>query len=181
MKIYTKTGDQGTTALFGGTRVLKSHERIEAYGTVDELNALIGLLASYAINEKRKEFLIRIQEILFSMGALLAADPNKKNLKLPTLTQDHINALEASIDHMEENLPELKSFILPGGHKEVAFCHLARTVCRRAERNVVKLGKTEKLPNYILIYLNRLSDYLFVLARKMTQELGAEEIPWKNS
>jgi len=179
VKIYTKTGDKGYTGLWGGTRVAKSHKRINAYGTIDELNSYLGLLTSFQANEGRKQFLHEIQRTLFSIGSILAADPEKKNLDLPPIENKTFEALEEAIDNMEKDLVPLKYFILPGGNKEVSFCHIARTVCRRAERNIVKLIQAnEVVPDIVIIYLNRLSDYLFVLARKMGKETGAEEIKW---
>lgn len=179
MKIYTKSGDLGQTSLYGGKRVSKSDIRIECYGTVDELNSYIGLLGDLEINKSRKNLLKEIQDRLFTIGAALAADPDKPKLKKPDLLETDIELLEKEIDAMQEQLPEMKSFILPGGHQQVSFCHLARTVCRRTERLVVLLAETESVEGLIVMYLNRLSDYLFVLSRKMAMELGVEEIPWK--
>jgi cob(I)alamin adenosyltransferase len=179
MKIYTKSGDLGQTSLYGGKRVSKSDIRIECYGTVDELNSYIGLLGDLEINKNRKNILKEIQDRLFTIGAALAADPDKPKLKKPDLLDADIEMLEKEIDAMQEQLPEMKSFILPGGHQHVSFCHLARTVCRRAERLVVLLAETDPVESLIIMYLNRLSDYLFVLSRKMGMELGVEEVPWK--
>lgn len=179
MKIYTKTGDQGETSLLGGTRVSKAHERIDAYGTIDELNSYIGLLRDQEVNVKRKDLLKEIQDILFTIGSSLAADPAKTNIKKPDVHDQDITILEQEIDKMEQQLPELKAFILPGGHMAVSFCHIARTVCRRAERNVIALTKNSNVDPLIIAYLNRLSDYLFVLGRMMAKELNAEEIKWK--
>lgn len=179
MKIYTKTGDKGTTALLGGARVPKSALRIEAYGTIDELNAYIGLLRDQEVNGKRVDFLYDIQNKLFSIGSLLAAQPGKRLDYLPEISEDDTGALESAIDDMNASLPEMKNFILPGGHQAVSFCHIARCVCRRAERKVVALADQEVVAGNIIVYLNRLSDYLFVLSRMMTQELGSEEIIWK--
>lgn len=179
MKIYTKTGDTGTTSLFGGKRVSKSNLRIETYGTVDELNSYIGLLRDQPVNAVRKEVLIEIQDRLFTIGSMLAADPGNTKVKIPTLAEADVLFLEKQIDGMEETLPTMKSFILPGGHQSVSFCHVARTVCRRAERQVIALNSHEPVHALVIKYLNRLSDYLFVLSRKMAQELGAEETPWK--
>lgn len=178
MKIYTKTGDFGQTSLFGGRKVAKSDLRIAAYGTVDELNAYIGLLADQAENQSRQVFLRHIQAHLFTIGTHLAADPEKKISKLPTLKPQVLAQLERHIDKMQDTLPPLKTFILPGGHTCVSFAHLARVVCRRAERKVVLLAETAQLNPEILRYLNRLSDYFFVLARKLSAEIGAAEIPW---
>ncbi len=185
MKIYTKTGDKGTTALFGGSRVPKSHYRIEAYGTVDELNANIGLIADQNIDEHSKNVLKDIQYNLFTLGAELATDPKKAKLKsgkdrlnISKINTNHIEQLESEIDKMNESLPQMTHFILPGGHPTVSYCHLSRCVCRRAERRAAALYHEEAFDDAILQYLNRLSDYLFVLARKLTKDLNAEEIQW---
>jgi cob(I)alamin adenosyltransferase len=179
MKIYTKTGDQGTTSLFGGKRVSKADLRIDTYGTIDELNAIIGLVRDQEVNQNRKNILIEIQDRLFTIGAILAAEPGNTKVKIPALTEGDIVFLEREIDRMEATLPVMKFFILPGGHQSISFCHLARTVCRRAERLVVALHQVEGVDSLVIQYLNRLSDYLFVLSRKMTSELGAEETSWK--
>lgn len=179
MKIYTKTGDKGTTALFGGKRVSKADLRIETYGTVDELNSYIGLLRDQEVNGKRKNILVEIQDRLFTVGSILATEPGNTKVKVPSLIESDITFLEKEIDGMETQLPPMKSFVLPGGHQSVSFCHVARTVCRRAERLVIALDAQEKVDSLIVQYMNRLSDYLFVLSRKMTAELGAEETPWK--
>ena len=179
MKIYTKTGDQGKTSLIGGTRVLKSHDRIEVYGTVDELNSYIGLVRDQDVNTNRRDFLKEIQDRLFTIGASLAADPEKTTQKLPDLLESDVKLLEDAMDEMSASLPELRFFVLPGGHQSISFCHIARCVCRRAERLAIGLHEQSFVAELVIIYLNRLSDYLFVLSRKMTQELGAEEIPWK--
>lgn len=179
MKIYTKTGDKGTTALFGGKRVSKADLRINTYGTVDELNAYIGLVRDQEVNTKRKEILVEIQDRLFTIGSILATEPGNTKVKVPSLSAQDVTFLEKEIDGMEAQLPPMKSFVLPGGHPSVSFCHVARTVCRRAERLVIELDAQEKVDPLIVQYLNRLSDYLFVLSRKMTAELGAEETPWK--
>lgn len=180
-KIYTKTGDKGTTSLIGGTKVAKSHRRIEAYGTVDELNSFIGLcidnLQSYSINHVLRE----TQDRLFTIGSALACDPEKETkLKIPDLKEEDITLLEAEMDKMDESLPAMKSFILPGGHIAVSTLHVARCVCRRAERCCVRMQKKDdEVPDLIIKYLNRLSDYLFVLSRYAAHVLQAEEIPWK--
>ncbi len=179
MKIYTKSGDLGQTSLYGGKRVSKADIRIESYGTVDELNVYLGLLGDLEINSGRKPLLKEIQDRLFTIGAALAADPEKPQLKKPDLLETDVELLEREIDIMQEQLPPMKYFILPGGHQHVSFCHLARTVCRRAERLVVLMTETEAVEGLIIMYLNRLSDYLFVLSRMMSLELRAEEIPWK--
>jgi cob(I)alamin adenosyltransferase len=179
MKIYTKSGDQGTTSLLGGRRVLKSNLRIESYGTVDELNSYIGLLRDQEVNTSREGVLKEIQDRLFTIGATLATEPGKENVKRPDLLEEDLSLLEQEIDSMEEGLPMLKNFILPGGHTVVSYCHIARTVCRRTERCVISLMEVEHVDELIVKYLNRLSDYLFVLGRKITQELGVEEVTWK--
>ena len=179
MKIYTKTGDKGTTALLGGTRVPKSHTRIEAYGTIDELNSYIGLVGDQEVNSKRREILREIQDRLFTIGSSLASDPEKSKVKIPDLLESDVVFLEENIDSMNEELPEMRSFILPGGHSAVSTCHIARCVCRRAERLAIDLDQNEFVAELVVKYLNRLSDYLFVLARKMGRELDVEEIPWR--
>jgi cob(I)alamin adenosyltransferase len=180
MKIYTKTGDQGTTALFGGKRVSKGDLRIESYGTVDELNSWLGVLRDQEVNTSRNEILITIQNRLFVIGSLLAAEPGNTKVKVPSLKESDINLLESEIDKMETALSPMRFFILPGGHPSVSFCHVARTVCRRAERYVVSLSQQENVDALVIKYLNRLSDYLFVLARTMGSDLGIEETPWKS-
>jgi len=179
MKIYTKTGDKGQTSLIGGTRVLKSDQRIEAYGTVDELNSYIGLLRDQAININRKDILIEIQDRLFTIGASLASDPEKSKVKIPDLFETDIELLEKEMDRMDSLLPPMKFFVLPGGHQSVSFCHVARTVCRRTERLVIRLSQNEFVDDLVIKYINRLSDFIFVLSRLMAQELNAEEIPLK--
>lgn len=178
MKIYTKTGDQGTTSLLGGTRVPKSNVRIDAYGTVDELNSYMGLLRDQEVNSGRTDFLKEIQDRLFTIGADLATAPGKDKVRKPDLHLEDIEMLEEEMDRMDAHLSPLRSFILPGGHTSVSFCHLARTVCRRAERIAVELSSTEHVNELVIQYLNRLSDYLFVLGRKMAQELQVEEVTW---
>ena len=180
MKIYTKTGDEGTTALFGGKRVSKADDRINAYGTVDELNSWMGLVRDQEVNRSRGSVLIEIQNALFVVGAMLAAEPGNTKLKVPTLTEEHIALLEQEIDAMDATLPPMRQFILPGGHPSVSYCHIARTVCRRAERLVIALREHEDLNLILVKYLNRLSDFLFVLARKMSHDLGVTETPWKH-
>ncbi len=178
MRIYTKTGDKGQTSLIGGTRLSKAHERIDAYGTVDELNSWLGVLRDQECNAGRKNILTEIQDRLFTIGSLLASDPNKSVMQLPELSDEDVLLLEREMDSMDASLPEMRNFVLPGGHISVSFCHVARTVCRRAERGVISLAAHEQVPELIIRYLNRLSDYLFVLSRKNTQETGAEEVPW---
>jgi cob(I)alamin adenosyltransferase len=179
MKIYTKTGDTGTTALFGGKRVSKADLRIDTYGTVDELNSHIGLVRDQEINQKRASTLIEIQDRLFTIGSILATEPGNTKVKIPALAESDIQFLEKEIDTMEEALPPMKTFVLPGGHPSVSYCHIARTVCRRAERLVIALNESEKVDTLVIQYLNRLSDYLFVLSRKVSSELNAPETPWK--
>lgn len=181
-KIYTKTGDKGQTSLIGGTRVSKYDDRIEAYGTLDELNSFIGLIRDQPVSDDIKKLLIEIQDRIFTAESLLAADPACAVTRLPKLVEDDILLLEYQIDNMNETLPELKSFILPGGHTTISFCHISRTICRRAERLTIKL--IERNPDtlqgeLVVKYLNRLSDYLFVLARKMSYDLGVDETLWK--
>ncbi|WP_057936648.1 cob(I)yrinic acid a,c-diamide adenosyltransferase [Algoriphagus resistens] len=178
MKIYTKTGDEGQTSLLGGTRVPKFDVRIDAYGTVDELNSYIGMLRDQEVNWMRTEILKEIQDRLFTIGADLATDPAKQNVKKPDLLESDIKMLEKQIDEMEKPLVPLTSFILPGGHPSVSFGHLARTVCRRCERIVTELAAMEVVSELVIQYLNRLSDYLFVLSRKMAQELNVDEVTW---
>ncbi len=178
MKIYTKTGDIGETSLFGGRRVLKSELRIEAYGTVDELNSWIGLLRDVNAENTTKELLKEIQDRLFTLGATLAADPDNSKLKTPDLHESDIELLEKAIDKMDEQLEPLRNFVLPGGHVYVSYCHLARTVCRRSERLCVALHQVAEIHPLIIKYLNRLSDYLFTLSRKMAKDLGTEEVNW---
>lgn len=179
MKIYTRTGDKGMTSLIGGTRVYKSHERIEVYGTVDELNSYIGLVRDQEVNSQRRGLLKEIQDRLFTINASLASDPDTSTKKIPDLHESDVKLLEDAIDEMSAQLPELRFFVLPGGHQSVSFCHVARCVCRRAERLAIGLAQDSFVEELVIIYLNRLSDYLFVLSRKMAQELGAEEVTWK--
>jgi cob(I)alamin adenosyltransferase len=179
MKIYTKTGDKGQTSLIGGTRVPKHHIRIEAYGTVDELNSWIGLIRDQDIDSHSKEILLEIQDRLFTMGSSLASDPAKSKMKIPDLKEEDVTLLEKEMDEMNTHLPEMKSFILPGGHTTVSYCHIARCVCRRAERNTTHLAEIDFVADLVIIYINRLSDYLFVLSRKLSKDLNAEDNPWK--
>ena len=176
-KIYTKTGDQGETGLFGGKRLPKSHLRIETYGTVDELNSWVGLIRDLTQYPKAEGVLTKIQNTLFVVGSNLATDPEKA-MDIPTIQESDITVLEKAIDSMESELEPLKTFILPGGHPTVSNIHIARCVCRRAERGVVGLGLIDEVPVIILQYLNRLSDYLFVLSRWVGMKLDAKEIPW---
>ena len=185
MKVYTKTGDTGTTALFGGTRVPKHHIRIESYGTVDELNSHIGLIRDQEINQLYKNVLVEIQDRLFTVGAILATPPEKeilkngeKRLQNLGIQETDIEFLENEIDSMEEALPPMTHFVLPGGNTTVSYCHIARCVCRRAERLAVHLNDIEPTDELVIKYLNRLSDYLFVLARKLSKDLNADEVQW---
>ena len=179
MKIYTKTGDSGQTSLVGGTRVSKTELRIEAYGTVDELNSYVGLLRDQAVNDNRKDILKEIQDRLFTIGSILASEPEQTKKRIPDLHEGDIELLEKEMDKMDENLEPMRFFILPGGHQSVSFGHLARTVCRRAERIVLRLSQETEVNDLVIKYLNRLSDYLFVLCRMMIKELNIEEISWK--
>ncbi|TAH43220.1 MAG: cob(I)yrinic acid a,c-diamide adenosyltransferase [Bacteroidetes bacterium] len=178
MKIYTKKGDEGKTSLIGGTRVSKSNIRIDAYGTVDELNSWIGLLRDQPEYSEQKKLLLEIQDRLFTIGSHLAADPEKSRMNLPKLFEADVITLEEAIDEMEKNLPEMKSFVLPGGHTLISYCHIARCVCRRAERMIVDLNAQSEVEPLILKYTNRLSDYLFVLSRWIAKKCQAEESPW---
>lgn len=177
-KIYTKTGDKGETGLFGGRRLPKNHLRIEAYGTVDELNAFIGLVSDHIEDDQLDAALKSIQDLLFVIGSNLASDPDKE-MAVPDVKEADIEVLEAAIDEMEQSLPALKHFILPGGHVAVSHAHVARCVCRRAERLVVALASEELVLDIIIRYLNRLSDYLFVVARKIGHDLGVPERKWE--
>ena len=178
-KIYTKGGDKGETSLLGGTRVLKSNERVEAYGNLDELNSFIGLLRDQPMDAHYRGVLITIQEKLFIAEALIARDPEKPARELPRLKEEDITLLEKEIDQMNEYLPPLQNFILPGGHPTVSYCHVARTVCRRAERSLIRLNAISAVEDIIIRLLNRLSDYLFILARKTGQDLKVPETPWR--
>ena len=178
MKIYTKTGDKGETSLIGGTRVPKYHLRIEAYGTIDELNSWLGLLRDLPVDEQSKTVLLELQDRLFTIGSLLASDPVKGKMKLPELKEEDIQLMEKEIDRMTALLPELKSFVLPGGHAAVSYAHIARCVCRRAERLVVHLSEESPVDPRITIFLNRLSDYLFTLSRDFARQTNATESPW---
>jgi cob(I)alamin adenosyltransferase len=180
-KIYTKTGDTGTTSLIGGTKVPKSHLRIESYGTLDELNSQLGLCRDLLTNEDSRKTLLEVQDRLFTIGSSLACDPVKEpKMRIPDLKVSDIQFLEAEIDRMDAALPPMRSFILPGGHPLVSQLHIARCICRRAERACVRLElESLEVEPLILQYLNRLSDYLFVLSRFTAQELQVAEIPWK--
>ena len=185
MKIYTKTGDDGTTGLYGGTRIPKYDLRVESYGTIDELNAHIGMLRDQDISDTHKVRLLKIQNDLFTLGAMLATPKEKevlksgkKRLNIAIVDENSIEILEKSIDKMNKDLPAMTHFTLPGGHPTVSYCHIARCVCRRSERLVVGLAETIPIEPHIIMYLNRLSDFLFVLARKLTYELKVTEIQW---
>jgi cob(I)alamin adenosyltransferase len=178
MKIYTKKGDKGATSLIGGKRVQKNHQRIDAYGTVDELIAGVGVIRDHIKNNELIDQLIQVQDQLMVCAAILATDCDDCDVKIPKLSEESIVWIETSIDNMDNKLPPLSSFILPGGHPAVSFCHVARTVCRRAERVVISLSESATVPDIVIRYLNRLSDYFFVLSRALTVELKAIEIPW---
>jgi cob(I)alamin adenosyltransferase len=180
MKIYTKTGDDGTTGLFGGERVPKDSLRIDAYGTVDELNSVIGLARCYAIDQKADTVLNAIQSDLFQLGADLATPLSVSNAKIARIQTGDYERLEQWIDELDPQLPPLNNFILPGGSKPGAMLHLARNVCRRAERLTVRLSRTEPVNDHVVIYLNRLSDLLFVIARWVNKQQGQDEMKWGN-
>jgi cob(I)alamin adenosyltransferase len=179
VKIYTKGGDKGQTSLLGGTRVPKYDDRIEAYGTLDELNSFIGLVRDQEIDKRYKDVLLRVQHIIFVAESNLAADKAEHLDRLPKISEADIEYLEREIDLMNLDLPALRSFILPGGHMAVSCCHVARTICRRAERLTIKLSEKHPVDRLIIKYLNRLSDYFFVLARKTGKDLNVEETLWK--
>jgi cob(I)alamin adenosyltransferase len=178
LKIYTKTGDKGQTSLIGGTRLAKHHVRIEAYGSVDELNSHIGLLRDVIKIKSQNHLLMHIQDRLFTMGSHLASDPLKSKMKLPELLEEDVKELESAIDAIDARVPEMRSFVLPGGHVHISYCHIARCVCRRAERAVLRLAECEKTDPIHAKYLNRLSDYLFMLSRLLSRKLKAKELPW---
>ena len=179
MKIYTKKGDQGKTGLIGGTRVSKDDLKINAYGTVDELNAFVGLLRDLIDDSNYTSQLIEIQDRLFTAGSLLAVSDEGTKMKIPTIKSSDISSLESWIDSMDNELPEMKSFVLPGGHPIVSNCHITRTICRRAERFIVTLSEHSDVDPIILSYFNRLSDYFFTLGRMMVKDLGVKETPWE--
>lgn len=179
MKVYTKTGDRGTTSLIGGTRVPKNSARLEAYGTVDELNSYIGMVRSLASDARITAELADIQMRLFDIGGNLATDPEAATLKMPLgVNEEDVAVLEKAIDRMDAEIPPLKHFVLPGGNETVAFCHIARTVCRRAERRILDLGQQAGVDELVLKYVNRLSDYLFILSRKLAHDANIEEFKW---
>lgn len=178
MKIYTRKGDKGQTSLLGGSRVPKTHLRIESYGTLDELNSHIGMLRDLA--DLRTDELIWIQNQLFSLGSILALEKKESNWNLPQVEESHIAKLEEWMDQMDQELEPMKNFVLPGGHPAVSQAHISRTVCRRAERLVIALSSEVELSELNVGFLNRLSDYLFVMARWLTKEYGISETPWKS-
>lgn len=178
MKVYTKTGDKGQTSLIGGVRVAKNHSRIDAYGTIDELNSFIGLVRDYTKDAPQNDLLYKVQNTLFVIGSNLASVPEAK-MDIPNLQDQEIAELEQAIDTMEELLEPLKNFILPGGHPAVSHAHVARCVCRRAERLCVAVNDTEEIDHSIIPYLNRLSDYLFVLSRFLAKEQDVAEVIWQ--
>jgi len=181
MKIYTKTGDNGETGLIGGTRVSKADIRIEAYGTVDELNSFVGMLLCYAAVGEQKAVLETIQNKLFVIGSHLATDTNVTKISEKSIvTENDIAKIETEIDKMNEILPELRAFILPGGSVEASFCHICRTISRRAERRIIELDNLYPIDNHVIVYVNRLSDYFFTLARSISYRIGAKEILWNN-
>ncbi len=177
--VYTKTGDRGTTSLIGGTRVAKNHYRLEAYGTVDELNTFIGMIRSYEVDEVTEKQIIDIQHKLFVIGAYLATDSNVTDLR-DKLDYDEsiIEGLEKEMDRMESELPPMKFFVLPGGHPGVSYCHISRTVCRRTERRILAMAEETEVNPWVIKYVNRLSDYLFVLSRHLSKHYNINEIPW---
>lgn len=179
MKVYTKTGDKGMTSLIGGTRVPKNSVRLEAYGSIDELNTYLGMIRSFPIDQQIAHEIVEVQTRLFDVGGLLATDPQAEGMKLKLgVKEEHIEMLEKAIDRMDQELPPLKHFVLPGGNQAVSFCHIARTVCRRAERRVLDLAQEAIVDELVIKYINRLSDYLFVVSRKVAADLGVEEIKW---
>ncbi|MFB9845043.1 cob(I)yrinic acid a,c-diamide adenosyltransferase [Mucilaginibacter ginsenosidivorans] len=178
MKIYTKTGDKGLTSLIGGTRVPKYHLRIESYGTVDELNSYVGMIRDQDITEHDKGLLKEVQDRLFTIGSSLASDPERSKMIIPDLHEADIELLEKEMDAINEQLPELRHFILPGGNNAISFCHIARCVCRRAERLAVHLATESNVDEKVIVYLNRLSDYLFTLGRKIANDQKIAENQW---
>ena len=178
MKIYTKTGDKGTTSLIGGKRVSKYHPRIEAYGTVDELISFTGLLRDQNIDEETKSFLIEVQGKLMSCASILAADCIDCKVQIPVILPEDTKKIEIEIDKIDTLVEPLTSFVLPGGHQTVSLCHVCRTICRRCERIIIKLSEETPVPEEVIIYINRLSDFFFVLSRKMAKELNIEQINW---
>ncbi len=178
-KIYTKTGDRGETSLFGGNRVPKNHPRIEAYGTIDELNVFTGAIRDFDIDQQLKEQLLWIQDKLMVISSILATEKETAKKKLPTLSENDILKLENDIDNFDAELPEIKSFIIPGGIAATTAAHKARVICRRAERKIISLTETVEISQIVIQFLNRLSDYFFVLARRISQDSNAEETYWQ--
>ncbi len=177
--VYTKTGDRGRTSLIGGTRVPKNDSRLEAYGTVDELNSFIGMIRSYSIDEESQKQIVEIQNVLFEVGAYLATDTNVADLREKLkYDESFITNLENAMDKMESELPPLKYFVLPGGNPAVSYCHISRTVCRRTERRILDVVEESEINSWVIRYINRLSDYLFVLSRFLSNQLKVTEIPW---
>lgn len=179
MKVYTKTGDLGETSLLGGTRVSKADLQIESYGTIDELNAFIGLIRDQIKDESNRKELIEVQDRLFTIGSHLANDKTKSEIQIPTILEEDIIRLEKDIDQLDKCIPPMRAFVLPGGHTTVSYTHIARCVCRRAERQVIRLNQSWDVDPIIIKYLNRLSDYLFILGRSLSKSLGANEIEWQ--
>jgi cob(I)alamin adenosyltransferase len=179
MKIYTRTGDKGSTTLVGGKQVPKTHIRIEAYGTVDELIAHLGMIRDLSDNQVIKNKMLEVQDRLMTCAAILATDCEDCQVKIPVIIESDISSLEKSIDEMELVLPALTSFVLPGGHVLSSQCQIARTICRRAERQIIRLSTELFVPETVIKYINRLSDYLFVLARKVLRDFNAKDTPWK--
>jgi cob(I)alamin adenosyltransferase len=179
MKIYTRTGDKGKTTLVGGKQVPKTHVRIEAYGTVDELIANVGMLRDMSDNDAIKDYLLEVQDRLMTCAAILAADCEDCLVRIPEIKESDITSLENAIDNMESLLPPLSSFVLPGGQIISSQCHIARTVCRRAERQIIRLSTELFVPETVIKYMNRLSDYFFMLARKILRDFDKEDTPWK--
>lgn len=180
--VYTRTGDRGRTSLVGGTRVSKTDLRLEAYGTIDELNSFLGMLRCYMEPGSDSDFVLRVQNCLFSVGGYLATDSSRTDLKIScTVTPQMVYSMEHEIDVIDSQLPPLKAFVIPGGSKAASYCHICRTVCRRAERMVLRLAENVEIDDILLSYLNRLSDYLFVLSRKMNYDTKNKEIFWDKS
>ncbi len=180
--IYTGTGDDGTTSLVGGTRVSKDSLRLDGYGTIDELNCHLGMVRSYPIDNEDKDFIVFLQNKLFSVGGHLATDSSVTALKSATIiTPQDVELIEKEMDRLDEKLPPLRHFVLPGGHPQVSACHIARTVCRRAERIIISLNRESKIDPVLLVFVNRVSDYLFILSRKISQDVKIEEIHWQHA
>jgi ATP:cob(I)alamin adenosyltransferase len=180
--VYTKSGDKGRTSLVGGTRVLKTHVRLEAYGTVDELNSHLGLLITYLKDEQDHRFLLKVQHLLFVIGSNLATDLEKTELKSASIITDkHVQEIEDEIDALDNDLPELQAFVIPGGSRAASVCHICRTVCRRAERRILTLAEEHIVSQEVISFINRLSDYLFVLSRKLNRDEIIDEIFWDNT